>query len=259
MAGKIDRRRVLAFGAASLGTLPLAGCNLLSQNQDVRDVLDSAEALTLNAQRTLSSRNSLAQEFSESDISARFRANGSTNPDDPAYQKLAADGFKNWHLDVTGLVEHPLQLSLADLRAMPARTQITRHDCVEGWSCIGKWTGAPLSLVLQRSGLKANAKYIVFYCADTLGESLDAASNEYYESIDLIDAFHPQTILAYDMNGAPLGIPYGAPLRVRIERQLGYKMAKYIMKIEAVESFRHIAGGNGSYWADRGYEWYAGI
>lgn len=259
MAGKIDRRRVLALGAASLGTLPLAGCDLFSENQGVRDILDREEFLTLRAQRALMSGNSLAQEFPETDISPHFRANGSTDPDDPAYRQHAANDFRDWRLDVTGLVEHPLQLSLDDLRAMPARTQITRHDCVEGWSCIGKWTGTPLGLVLQRAGLKANARYIVFYCADRLGDSLDAASNEYYESIDLTDAFHPQTILAYGMNGAPLGIPYGAPLRVRIERQLGYKMAKYIMKIDAVESFDQIAGGNGSYWADRGYEWYAGI
>ena len=161
-------------------------------------------------------------------------------------------------MQVDGLVERPVQLSLGELRALPARTQITRHDCVEGWSCIGKCTGVPLSIVLQRAGLKPDARYIVFYCADSPGQWLEAA-DKYYESIDLIDALHPQTILAYDMNGAPLGIPYGAPLRVRLERQLGYKMAKYIMRVEAVESFQGIAGGHGSYWADRNYEWYAGI
>jgi DMSO/TMAO reductase YedYZ molybdopterin-dependent catalytic subunit len=142
---------------------------------------------------------------------------------------------------------------------MPSRTQITRHDCVEGWSCIGKWKGVPLGTVLQRAGLKPDAKYIVFFCADSLEESFFGEPDKYYESIDLSDAFHPQTILAYEMNDAPLPVPYGAPLRLRLERQLGYKMAKYIMRIEAVESFRHIAGGRGSYWADRGYEWYAGI
>ena len=163
-------------------------------------------------------------------------------------------------MQVDGLVERPVQLSLGELRALPARTQITRHDCVEGWSCIGKWTGVPLSIVLQRAGLKPDARYIVFRCADSPDQLVDARDEyKYYESIDLIDAFHPQTILAYDMNGAPLGIPYGAPLRVRVERQLGYKMAKYIMRVEAVESFQGIAGGHGSYWADRNYEWYAGI
>ena len=258
MSKRVDRRRALATLAASFGALPLAGCDLFSQNPTVRKVLDSAESLTMHAQRLLVSRQALAQEFTEADISADFRANGSTDPDDDAYQTFAQSGFKDWRLQVDGLVERPMQLSLGELRALPARTQITRHDCVEGWSCIGKWTGVPLSIVLQRAGLKPDARYIVFYCADSPGQWLEAA-DKYYESIDLIDALHPQTILAYDMNGAPLGIPYGAPLRVRLERQLGYKMAKYIMRVEAVESFQGIAGGHGSYWADRNYEWYAGI
>jgi DMSO/TMAO reductase YedYZ molybdopterin-dependent catalytic subunit len=260
MARRVDRRRVLATLAASVGGLPLAGCDLFSQNPTVRKVLDSAEFLTMRAQRLLLSRQALAQEFTEANISAHFRANGTTDPDDDVYQALAQSGFKDWRFLVGGLVERPLQLSLDDLRALPARTQITRHDCVEGWSCIGKWTGVPLSIVLQRAGLKPNAKYIVFHCADSPDQLLAVSDKyKYYESIDMIDAFHTQTILAYEMNGAPLGVPYGAPLRVRVERQLGYKMAKYIMRIEAVESFQHIAGGRGSYWADRNYEWYAGI
>ena len=258
MSEKIDRRMLLKASAAMLGAAPLAGCDLYSQNPTLRSVLDSAEQLTEATQRTLLSRQSLAREFPEADISAHFRANGSTNPDDPNYQMLARSGFKQWRLEVTGLVDHPLHLSLSDLRGMPSRTQITRHDCVEGWSCVGKWTGVPLGVVLRQARLKPNAKYIVFHCADTLGDSLDLP-NKYYESIDLVDAFHPQTILAYGMNGKPLEVPYGAPLRVRVERQLGYKMAKYVMRVEAVESFGNIGGGRGSFWADRGYEWYAGI
>ena len=160
-------------------------------------------------------------------------------------------------MELSGLVARPLKLSLDQLRALPARTQITRHDCVEGWSCIGKWKGVVLSTLLEEAGLKPQARFLVFYCADTLGSSLDAA--KYYESIGLDDAFHPQTLLAYDMNDAPLKVAYGAPLRLRVERQLGYKMAKYIMRIEAVESFAHVYGGQGGYWEDRGYEWYAGI
>src|SRR3984893_15746644 len=203
MSKRVDRRRALATLAASFGALPLAGCDLFSQNPTVRKVLDSAESLTMHAQRLLVSRQALAQEFTEADISADFRANGSTDPDDDAYQTFAQSGFKDWRLQVDGLVERPVQLSLGELRALPARTQITRHDCVEGWSCIGKWTGVPLSIVLQRAGLKPDARYIVFYCADSPGQWLEAA-DKYYESIDLIDALHPQTILAYDMNGAPL-------------------------------------------------------
>jgi DMSO/TMAO reductase YedYZ molybdopterin-dependent catalytic subunit len=259
MAARISRRNVLAAAAAGLSALPLAGCDLYSQNPTVLKILDSAERLTESAQRLLLSQQSLAQEFTEADISAHFRANGSTNPDDPAYQGLVRSGFGDWQLEVGGLVDRPLRLSLRDLRAMPSRTQITRHDCVEGWSCIGKWTGVPLGTVLQRAGLQRNARYIVFFCADSLEESFFGKGNKYYESVDLVDAFHPQTILAYEMNDIPLPVPYGAPLRLRVERQLGYKMAKYIMRIEAVESFRHIAGGRGGYWADRGYEWYAGI
>jgi DMSO/TMAO reductase YedYZ molybdopterin-dependent catalytic subunit len=149
----------------------------------------------------------------------------------------------------------PLSLSLDDLRAMPSRTQITRHDCVEGWSCIGEWTGVQLKHVLNQAGMKPNARYVVFYCADDLGGN----GSLYYESIGMIDAYHPQTILAYQMNGEALSVPHGAPLRVRIERQLGYKMAKYIMRIEAVETLADINGGKGGFWEDRGYAWYAGI
>jgi DMSO/TMAO reductase YedYZ molybdopterin-dependent catalytic subunit len=243
---------------ASLAALPLTGCE--SQNATVRGVLESAEGLTWSAQRLLLSRQSLAQEFSEADISPHFRANGSTDPTDPAYVNLAKSGFQDWRLEVAGLVNTPLSLSLSELRAFPSRTQVTRHDCVEGWSCIGKWTGVPLSVVLQRAGLAPDARYIVFYCADRLGEDLgEPGKAKYYESIGLHDAFHPQTILAYEMNGAPLRVPYGAPLRLRVERQLGYKMAKYITRIEAVTSFDHIAGGRGGFWEDRGYQWYAGI
>ena len=161
-------------------------------------------------------------------------------------------------IEIDGLVERPAKLSLQELRALPAREQITRHDCVEGWSCIGKWKGVKLSALLDGAGLKPNAKYVVFHCFDALEETLDG-SGIYYESIDLVDAFHPQTILAYEMNGVTLPLAHGAPLRLRLERQLGYKMAKYIRRIEVVESFAGLGRGNGGFWEDRGYEWYAGI
>jgi DMSO/TMAO reductase YedYZ molybdopterin-dependent catalytic subunit len=156
-----------------------------------------------------------------------------------------------------------LSLSVADLRRLPRRTQITRHDCVEGWSAIGMWTGVPLSLLLKAAAMKPNARYAVFHCADNLtGEPSkggEQSPGQYYESIDLTDAFHPQTILAYALNGKPLDVPHGAPLRLRVERQLGYKQAKYIERIEITDNFARIAGGRGGYWEDRGYEWYAGI
>jgi len=258
MPKSIDRRgffaRIGALGAA----LGIAGCDRFADTRQGSSILDSAEALTEAAQRALSRRGALAPEYTEAEISPMFKPNGSTDPDDEDYVKARDEGFVNWRLKVNGLVETPLDLSLADLRAMPSRTQITRHDCVEGWSCIGKWTGAPLGPILLQAKLKANARYLVFHCADTLEQSLDG-SGVYYESIDLIDAFHPQTILAYGMNDAPLTVPYGAPLRLRVERQLGYKMAKYVMRVEAVESFAGIGRGRGGFWEDRGYEWYAGI
>ncbi|HEY9216764.1 MAG TPA: molybdopterin-dependent oxidoreductase, partial [Phenylobacterium sp.] len=174
------------------------------------------------------------------------------------YVALRDAGFADYRLVVDGLVERPLTLSLADLRALPTRSQITRHDCVEGWSSIGKWTGARLSAVLQRAGLKPDARFIVFHCADTLEPTLDN-TGRYYESIDLEDALHEQTILAYEMNDAPLAVKHGAPLRLRVERQLGYKHAKYVMRLEAVKDYAHLGRGSGGFWEDRGYEWYAGI
>jgi DMSO/TMAO reductase YedYZ molybdopterin-dependent catalytic subunit len=172
---------------------------------------------------------------------------------------MVADKFASYKLTVDGLVDHPLQLSLSDLKAMPAQTQITRHDCVEGWSCIGQWTGTPLSTVLDQAGVKPSARYVMFYSYDSMDDGSLSGPTPFYGSIDLQGARHPQTILAYDMNGAPLGIPYGAPLRLRLERQLGYKMTKYIKRIELVDDFSKIGGGNGGYWEDNGYQWYAGI
>ena len=256
---KLDRRGFLTRGLAVASAALLGGCDgELSEQPWVKRVLSSAETLTRVTQRALIPANALAREYSEAEISKDFKANGSTDVDDDDYRAQAAKAFADWRLKVDGLVATPLELSLAELRAMPSRTQITRHDCVEGWSCIGKWTGVPLSALLDKAGLEPNARYIVFYCADDLAETGDD-EGKYYESIGLEDAFHPQTILAYDMNGAPLPIPHGAPLRLRVERQLGYKMAKYVMRIEAVDEIADIRGGRGGFWEDRGYEWYAGI
>jgi DMSO/TMAO reductase YedYZ molybdopterin-dependent catalytic subunit len=143
---------------------------------------------------------------------------------------------------------------------MPSRTQITRHDCVEGWSCIGKWKGVPLGLVLDQVKPLPQAKYVVLRCFDSMdGPTLDGHDSRYYESIDLDEAHHAQTILAYELNDRPLPVANGAPIRCRVERQLGYKQAKYVRAIELVESFASIRGGKGGYWEDEGYEWYGGI
>jgi DMSO/TMAO reductase YedYZ molybdopterin-dependent catalytic subunit len=251
----LTRRQMLLCSSTAFGGILLGGCDRLSNSPSFRSLLESAERLTYRSQRFLVGRNALAREYSASDRSPVFRSNGTGDPDTPEYNALAASNFRQWRLKVDGLVSRPQALSLNELRAMSARTQITRHDCVEGWSAIGQWSGVPLSVVLNAALIAPQAKYIVFHCADTL----EAGADPYYESIDLIDAFHPQTILAYDLNGGPLPIPNGAPLRLRVERQLGYKHAKYVMRIEAVETLTGISGGKGGFWEDRGYEWYAGV
>ncbi len=254
----LTRRKWLQQSLGAVGAVTLTACDRIAQSEHVNSALDWAEALNHRVQRVLLGRKALAREYSEKDISREFRANGTTNPDTEEYNAHAKSHFADWKLIVGGLVERPLQLSLEELRGMPSRSQITRHDCVEGWSCIGKWKGVQLSSVLARAGLKPAAKFIALYCADTLELALDG-TGQYYETIDLIDAMHPQTLLAYEMNDRPLDIPHGAPLRLRLERQLGYKMAKYVMRIEAVESFDKLGRGKGGYWEDRGYQWYAGI
>ncbi|MET0371692.1 MAG: molybdopterin-binding protein [Sphingobium sp.] len=244
-------RRALVLGAAAT----LAGCDRLTQSGTVRDALFSAENFHKWAQRSIMARDALAREFRPDQISPIFRSNGTANPNTPAYKALWRDGFADWRLRIAGLVDRPLALSLADIHAMPHREQITRHDCVEGWSAIGRWRGVPLKTVLDAARMRDTARYIVFRCADTMG-----GGEGYYESIDLIDAFHPQTILAFALNGAALPVANGAPLRLRVERQLGYKQAKYLMEIQVVERLSHIGGGKGGYWEDRaGYDWYAGI
>ncbi|MGH7017005.1 MAG: molybdopterin-dependent oxidoreductase [Caulobacteraceae bacterium] len=258
MNGVGPSRRGLIAASAGFGGLALAGCDRLSASSRAQALIGGAQALTMDAQRLLLSGQPLAKEYPPSAISRVFKPNGTTMPSDPDYQAMLRDGFGSWRLAVGGLVERPLSLSLSDLKALPTRTQITRHDCVEGWSCIGEWTGVQLSRILARSGVARGAKFVVFRCADNLGATLDLPG-QYYESIDFFDAFHPQTILAWAMNGAPLDAAHGAPLRLRLERQLGYKMAKYVMRIDLVASFQNIAGGKGGYWEDRGYQWYAGI
>jgi DMSO/TMAO reductase YedYZ molybdopterin-dependent catalytic subunit len=247
----IDRRR---FIAASASGLLLGGCDRLNNSHQFRGVLRSAEKLNMASQRLISARDALAREYSEADLSPIFRSNGTAMPGTPEYQQHLAENFANWRLAVDGLVARPLSIPIQTLRSLPHRTQITRHDCVEGWSAIGKWHGVQLSRILDHAGLSTRAKYIVFHCADRFGDK------PYYESIDLIDAFHPQTILAWGMNGHLLPVANGAPLRLRVERQLGYKHAKYVDRIEAVDSLSRVFGGRGGYWEDNvDYEWYAGV
>ena len=249
-------RRGLITGGLATGGLMLAGCDQPIVKAGAQCTRKVAESANRRAQRALA-RDALAPEYQEKDISRDFRANGSVDPADAEYVRLKANGFRDYRLIVDGLVARPLALSLEDLRRRPSRTQITKHDCVEGWTSIGKWKGARLSAILREAGLRPEAKFLVFYCFDALDQT--ETGDRYYESIDIPEARHEQTILAYEMNDRTLPIANGAPLRLRLERQLGYKMAKYIKRIELVESFAHIAGGKGGYWEDRGYEWFAAI
>ena len=254
----LPRRKILLGALNGAGALLLAGCekvfNGLHQNKKVLSVLESAEDLNKRVLRFLGGERRLAQEFTAKDISRYFKPNGNPPPFTMEYMMNAAGGWPSWRLEVAGLVKQPTSFTLDELRALPPRTQITRHDCVEGWSAIAKWKGVPLAEIMKRVEPDPQARYVVFYCMDT-----DDEGKNFYESIDLRDAAHPQTILAYEMNDQPLPVEHGAPLRLRVETQLGYKMAKYVRRVEFVASFREIGNGKGGYWEDRGYEWYAGI
>jgi DMSO/TMAO reductase YedYZ molybdopterin-dependent catalytic subunit len=246
----LPRRTLLTAGAGLL----LAGCDKVAAIPQARKILFAGEDIHRGLQRALLDRGALAPEFSREQMSPIFRANGTRDPGTPDYAAMVADNFAGYRLRVGGLVDRPLSLSLDQLASMPSRSQITRHDCVEGWSAIGQWQGPMLGTVLKAAGMRNSARYVVFTCADLYN------GQPYYESIDTIDAFHPQTILALKMNGARLTVPHGAPVRLRVERQLGYKHAKYVTGIQAVASLANIGKGKGGYWEDNvDYDWYAGI
>ena len=252
MSGPITRRALVGGVAAGSGLI-LSGCDALNANPSFRTLLQSAEHANYALHRTLVDRMALATEYAPNRRSPIFRANGTRMPIGDVYARHLATDFADWRLVIDGMVARPQAMPLAQVRSLPARTQITRHDCVEGWSAIGKWTGVPLSLLLDRAGVSPQARYIVFHCADAND------GTPYYESVDMVDARHPQTIVAWALNDAPLPVPNGAPLRVRIERQLGYKHAKYVERIEAIASLAGVYGGKGGFWEDSAdYEWYAG-
>jgi len=254
MSRLFTRRRLLIGAALAAPPLILAATgHLPSPGQLKRAYQGSGERLS-RAVHSRIARNALAREYGPQDVSPVFRTNGATTCDTPKWLAAQANGFTDWSLQLDGLFHNPRGFSLTELHAMPARSQITRHDCVEGWSAIGGWTGVPLATLLKAAQLRADARYLVFWCSDAFRDW------QYYESIDLIEAFHPQTILAYGMNDAPLPIAHGAPLRLRVERQLGYKQAKFIERIQAVATLDGIGMGGGGFWEDvSGYEWYAGI
>ncbi|MEO8756681.1 MAG: molybdopterin-dependent oxidoreductase [Devosia sp.] len=257
-----SRRAFLTGSAAGVSSLVLAGCDqfdfLGQRDNQVRDFLERANSLTYQAQRLLGGQQALSRTFDESEIRQPQRPNGSTDPMTSDYLALKANDFADYKFRVTGLVDNELSFSLAELRNMPEQSQVTRHDCVEGWSCIAKWTGTRLGALLDQAKIKPSAKFVVYHCFDTMGGGL-SGEEAYYESSDLIDAYHPQTILAYGLNNDVLPVSNGAPVRVRIERALGYKQPKYVHTVELVDSFAKFGQGQGGYWEDHGYDWYGGI
>ena len=254
MSRIITRRKLLTAGAATAGTTLLTGCERFFEGSSMRPLLDFGQFLSLKAHRLLLPGQALVREYSLDDISPDFPSNGTAMPEGFDYFQLVTTNFETWRLRVDGLVRNQLSLSMEEIKQMPSRTQITQHSCDEGWTAIGQWTGIPLAHLLNMAQLQPEARYIVFHCLDQMTDG-----EFYYESIDLFDAFHPQTILAYGMNGGGIPIRHGAPLRLRVERQIGYKNAKFVTRVEAVDRLNMLGSGKGGYWPDRGYQWYAGL
>ena len=253
MSSPVSRRKLIAGGlAAAAGASGLAYAARLASRYglippDSGGVWGVGETLTYATQRLLMSRQALAREFPRSEISKVIPVNGEV-PLTDSYQRLLAGGFAQWRLRVDGLVARPLTFSLAELKQLPSRSQITHQACEEGWSFIAEWTGVPLSYILNLVGVSPQAKFVVFFPFD-----------DYWDSLDLPDAMHPQTLLAYGMNGADLPTAHGAPLRVRVARQLGYKSIKYLSHIKVTDTLKNIGSGQGSISPDIGYSWFAGI
>jgi len=253
MSRMLTRRRLMTTGLSALaGASGIAIAARLADRYglippDHGGVYGAGETLTYAAQRLLTSRGSMAREFRRDQISKVAPVNGGV-PSSFDYRALATHRFSDWELGVDGLVARPSSFTLADLKRMPATSQITHQACEEGWSFIAEWTGVQLSHLLHLVGVSASAKYVVFYAYDDL-----------WESIDMDDALHPQTLLAYGMNGQDLPTPHGAPIRLRVPRQLGYKSLKYLAQITVVDSLKDLGQGLGSVSPELGYSWYAGI
>ncbi|MDQ2662552.1 MAG: molybdopterin-dependent oxidoreductase [Candidatus Eremiobacteraeota bacterium] len=241
------------FIASSLSAA-LAGCSAigtkLNNNPHVHSVIDSAEGLN----RALIGTHGLAKEYAPGDISSTFPVDSLPTPSNAYYARIVKDHFASFTLVVDGAVAHPQKISYAGLQHMRRATNITRHDCVEGWSAIAQWSGVPLRDILALAKPRDDAKYVVFHCMD-----VDDQGTIYYESLDLQQARHPQALLALQMNGRTILPEHGAPVRLRVPTQLGYKSAKWIRRIEVVGSLGSLYGGAGGYWEDQGYEWYAGV
>jgi DMSO/TMAO reductase YedYZ molybdopterin-dependent catalytic subunit len=250
---KISRRKLITTGlAATAGVSGLAAAASLARRYglvppDSAGIYGPGETLTYAAQRLLTTH-SLAREFPRSMISKAPFAN-ETAPRDDAFRRLEAGGFRDWRLSLDGMVARPASLSLSDLRSFPVRSQITEVVCEEGWSYIAEWIGTPLVEVLNAYGLLPQARYVVYFSIE----------RGWWESIDMADALHPQTLVTWGMNDGDLPVSFGGPLRLRVPRQLGYKSVKYITRLTATESLKGFGKGLGSASPEGGYAWYAGI
>jgi DMSO/TMAO reductase YedYZ molybdopterin-dependent catalytic subunit len=241
------------FLASSISAA-LAACSpigtKLNGNSRFHGLLEEAEKLN----GALIGTRGRAREYRASDISSDFPIDSLDTPSGTPYERLLHDGFRGYRLIVDGAVERPQALTLAQLRAMMNVTQITRHDCVEGWSAVAQWQGARLADVIALAVPRKSARYAIFHTFDR-----DADGVAYYESLSLEQAAHPQTLLALAQNGRAIVPDRGAPVRLTVPTQLGYKSAKWVRRIEIADSFAAIGSGKGGYWEDQGYEWYAGI
>ena len=249
----ISRRKLITTGlAATAGVAGLATASHIARRYglippDGDGIYGPGESLTYAAQRILT-RHSLAREFPRSMISEKPFRNQTAPPSD-AFKRHQAVGFSDWKLTVDGLVAHPTSFSLADLKALPVHNQITEVACEEGWSYIAEWIGTPLINVLDTVGVLPQARYVVYLSIE----------KDWWESIDMADATHPQTFLTMGMNDGDLPVGFGGPLRLRVPRQLGYKSVKYITRITATDSLKRFGKGLGSASPEAGYAWYAGI
>jgi DMSO/TMAO reductase YedYZ molybdopterin-dependent catalytic subunit len=249
----ISRRKLITTGlATTAGVLGLGVAARIAQKYglvppDHGGIYGLGETLTYASQRLLT-RHSLAREFSRNQISKPPFAN-EVPPPNATFKQLQAGGFTDWRLSVDGLVTRPVSFSLDQLKSYPSKSQITMLQCEEGWSYIAEWNGVPLSHVLELAGIQPQARYVVYYSIDP----------DWWESIDMADALHPQTFLTYGMNGGELSVGNGGPLRLRVPRQVGYKSVKYITRLTVTDSLKGFGKGLGSAAPEGGYAWYAGI
>jgi DMSO/TMAO reductase YedYZ molybdopterin-dependent catalytic subunit len=250
----ISRRKLITAGlTAAAGASAVAiGAKLARRYglipPDTGGFYGPGETLTYAAQRLLT-RHSLAREFSHSQISKNPFANEIAPPLGDDFKRLQAANFADWRINVDGMAAQPTSFSLAEIQSFPTSSQITMIGCEEGWSYIAEWTGVPLSYILDRVGALPQVRYVVYR----------SIQPEWWESIDMADALHPQTILAHGMNGSDLPVAFGGPLRLRLPRQIGYKSVKYITRLTLADSLKPFGKGTGGANAESGYAWYAGI